>query len=333
MGYVWRAVVVFLVSTFILSMILGIYFMFIHPEGYRFSLRSVESLPVGFVALFVFKIPASIPFGVIFASTWVFYVLCFILAWMDGVGFPGSIRGVGDLNPISRNSNFLYVFPALSSILLIAVTVIQDLQEVAGVATGSIEFEDLYMGLYNLAYSPIFEEFMYRISPFTFYFIFKLILRGDILKQMKLRGILKTSLRSMLYPDHAKEYLGWPSVVRDGFLRGISLGEWFLILSTSTVFGLAHYFSGSGWEIGKISTSFLAGFIFFIMYLAFGFYAPVLLHWFFNYYFHVYIIAIENYDGPFIFLSGVISTLLEVTGFAVGIFILAMYFRRLLGRF
>ncbi|MBS7626088.1 CPBP family intramembrane metalloprotease [Candidatus Bathyarchaeota archaeon] len=332
LGYIWRAVVVFLVSTYILSMILGMYFMLIHPDGYRFSSKSAENLPVGFVALFVFKIPTSIPFGLIFTSTWIFYALCFTLAWMDGIGFHSSIKGVSNLNPISRNSNFLYAFPAVSSILLIAVTVIQNLQETAGVSTGSIEFEDLYRGLFNLAYSPIFEEFMYRISPFAVYSIFRLALRGDVLKQMGLRSILKLSLRLILHPDRAKESLGWPSIIRDGFLRGISVGEWFLISSTSTVFGLAHYFSGSGWEIGKISTSFLAGLIFFIMYLASGFYAPVLLHWFFNYYFHVYTIAIENYDGPLIFLGEAINTLLEATGFTVGILILVMYVRRLLGR-
>lgn len=330
--YIWRAVVVFLVSTYILSMILGMYFMLLHPEGYRFSLKSAENLPVGFAALFVFKIPTSIPFGLIFASTWIFYVLCFTLAWMDGISFHSSVRGVSNLNPISIDSNFLYTFPAVSSILLIAVTVIQNLQEVAGVSTGSIEFEDLYRGLFNLAYSPVFEEFMYRISPFAVYFIFRLALRGDVLKQMTLGRIIRISLRSILYPDHAKESLGWPSIIRDGFLRGISVGEWFLILSTSTVFGLAHYFSGSGWEIGKVSTSFLAGFIFFIMYLTFGFYAPVLLHWFFNYYFYIYIVAIKNYGGPFIFLGEVINTLLEATGFTFGILILVVYVRRFFGR-
>ncbi|MGQ9639788.1 MAG: CPBP family glutamic-type intramembrane protease [Candidatus Bathyarchaeia archaeon] len=331
MEYLWRAAVILLTSTYALSMILGIYFMFIHPEGYSFSWRLTESLPIGFLTMFIVRIPLSVPFGLVFIFIWILYILCFTFAWMDDGGFLNSMKS-GHVNFLSRPSNFLYVLPALSSLLLILVVIIQDLQEAAGVPTGSVEFKNLYRGLFDLAYSPIFEEFMYRISPFTVYITVKLTLHTHIPRHIPLRSLIKNFLTSILFPDRFKEVFGWPSVRRVGILRGISLGEWMLVLVTSIIFGLAHYLSGSGWEAGKVTSAFLAGLIFFIAYLTFGFYAPVLLHWFFNYYFHIYIVAVENYDGLFELLERLINSTIEIIGFATIIILLTKFLRQILKR-
>jgi len=47
---------------------------------------------------------------------------------------------------------------------------------------------------------------------------------------------------------------------------------------------LAHYLTGGGWEIGKITSASVVGLAMGLTYLLYGVQAPILLHWFFNYY-------------------------------------------------
>ena len=104
---------------------------------------------------------------------------------------------------------------------------------------------------------------------------------------------------AMFSPELAKGKMGYRNIRQNGFPWGISPVEWVLILLTSLVFGLAHYLAGSGWEAGKVSTAFLAGFVFAIMYVAYGAYASILMHWFFNSYFTVLSAAETAYGGIF----------------------------------
>jgi hypothetical protein len=60
--------------------------------------------------------------------------------------------------------------------------------------------------------------------------------------------------------------------------------EYATILVSSLIFGLAHFLLGAGWEVGKISTAFLAGIVFAFAYVEYGFHISILLHWFFNCY-------------------------------------------------
>jgi hypothetical protein len=80
------------------------------------------------------------------------------------------------------------------------------------------------------------------------------------------------------------------------------------------VFGLAHFLSGGGWEIGKVTTAFLAGFVFAIVYVAYGAYAPILLHWFFNYHFEVLDRAVTVYGGIFNGISNLTELISLIAG-------------------
>lgn len=189
----------------------------------------------------------------------------------------------------------------------------QGFQEAAGLPTGTIEFKDTYQGLFELAYSPVFEEMMFRISPYALYSAvatgLNLLARGTL----KASTILRSLFLSVAFPDRAKETYR-PSIRRDGFRKGISIGEWALAVLTSTIFGLAHYLSGAGWEMGKTTSSFMAGLVFFLSYLTFGFYAPILLHWFFNYYFYVYEVAAQSYRGTYETLENTVSLSVQAAG-------------------
>jgi hypothetical protein len=122
---------------------------------------------------------------------------------------------------------------------------------------------------------------------------------------------------AMLSPERAKSELGCRTVSEHGFLHGIGPLEWILILATSVAFGLAHYLSGGGWEAGKVSTAFLAGFVFALMFVAYGAYATILLHWFFDYYFTVVNMAETTYGGLFHIFSTVVDVTNIIGGYTV----------------
>jgi len=311
--YVSRAAVVYFAFTYLLAMALGIFFMLLTPDGSKFSQTSVENLPLGLLAIFVIRIPITAPFGAVFILTWLIYIVCFSLAWRMNEGFVQTLRGKASQHPIFTSVNFLHLFPALSSALLVLVLLMQGFQEAAGLPTGTIEFKDTYQGLFELAYSPIFEEVMFRISPYALYSALatgpSLLARGTLKKST----ILKSFFLSVALPDRAKETLG-SSIRKNGFRKGIRVGEWTLLILTSTIFGLAHYLSGSGWEMGKTTSSFMAGLVFFLSYLTFGFYAPILLHWFFNYYFYVYEVAAQSYHGVYEILENTVNLSVQAAG-------------------
>jgi hypothetical protein len=95
--------------------------------------------------------------------------------------------------------------------------------------------------------------------------------------------------------------VGVKTVSDFGVRGGISLGEWSMIFFTSIVFGLAHYLSGGGWGIGKVTSASVVGLAMGLTYLIYGVQAPILLHWFFNYYLQFFDsqFALEFYPSLF----------------------------------
>jgi hypothetical protein len=203
--------------------------------------------------------------------------------------------------------------PLISSTLLLSIVAIQNLQEIYGVETGSINFQDNFEGLFLLAYSPLLEEFSYRITPIG------LILLISILLKLGKEGNLasfKIFALSFLYPEKAKETVNMNTIKNKGFREGISSSEWFILLFSSVFFGINHYLPGGSWGIGKITSAALAGFVFGLAYLYYGIHAPILLHWSFNYYMFSYELFAENYGG----ITTSISDLNQLMIIALGTF-------------
>ena len=330
--YVSRVVVLFIVSTYFFAIPLGFSLMFLNYEGNSFSEKTVESLPIGFLTIFVTRLSITTTYGVVFLLLLTIYAVCLAIAWKRDVDFVKAIRGKALPWPTSASNNLLFALPALSSSFLVTVVLIQSFQEVSGVPTGSIEFKNVYGGLFELAYSPVFEEVMFRISPFAAYYAIRL---GASLTAGHIRSFgqfLRSLLFMAAFPDNAKQAFGLSNVKRIGIRKGISLGEWLLTFLTSMIFGLVHYLLGSGWEMGKITSSTVAGVAFCLSYLVFGFHAPILLHWFFNYYFYVYDVAAEKYGGPFEVVRDIIGLSVQVIGFvaimACAVYLLWKHFQR-----
>jgi hypothetical protein len=117
-------------------------------------------------------------------------------------------------------------------------------------------------------------------------------------------------------------------------IKGISLGEWIMIIITSLAFGLAHYIFG--WGLGKITTATLDGFVFGLAYLFYGVQAPILLHWFFNYYWGGFSLALELYPNSLsvIFLIEIATLIVGLLGWSMFAGLLGVQvYRRLKNRF
>ncbi len=292
---VFIIMVLFLIASYFLALVLGPMSFFLTEQGRSVSGLYPEQLPIMFFTVIAFGIPAGFNFGTLFLSLSVAYAACFVVAWrfhrdlhqVIKSGFLHSIRKLFD--------NFLLAMPLIASMLLTAVIFVQGLQESQGVPTGQAPLpDDPFKAFFWLAYAPLVEELGFRISPIGTVLIFYL------LSNLKSRGVefswiekLRILILAPLFPERAKGQVGVKTVRDYGLKQGISLGEWIALLCTSIVFGLVHYLFSGGWGVGKVTSASMAGLVLGLTYLVYGFQAPILLHWFFNYYFTAFEVATE----------------------------------------
>ncbi len=301
-------IILFSVISYFLTLALGPILFFSTTDGLAAAEQRIHSLLLDFFMIIVVPIPMNLSLGAFFVAIWAIFVACVALAWFDRENFVGSVRGALSKSITLAKTNFLFVMPLVASALVYATIIITQFQETQGVQTGSINFPttNAYVILTELSFAPIQEEFAFRITSIgiPFAIILLILYRGDQ-RISRVKNKVKLILLAMFSPERAKAKMGYRNLGANGFPRGISPVEWVLILLTSTVFGLAHFLSGGGWEIGKVTTAFLAGLVFGIMFVAYGAYASILLHWFFNYYFEVLDRADVVYGGLFHGLSNV----------------------------
>jgi membrane protease YdiL (CAAX protease family) len=300
------ALVLVLVASYFLAMLLGVELFFFTLEGRALSIRHI------------------------FLFVWSVYILCFGIAWIWRESFH-KVIGNAFLRPVSQLlRNFLFALPILASMLLLAVIGIHYFQESAlGVPTGEpILPENPFETFFLLAYSPLIEEIAFRLSPIGLFLIVYVFWAGRmVVAQLSSRHLLKLFLVAPIYPEEAKRMVGLKNVGVNGF-RGISVGEWIMVLATSLVFGLAHLLSPIGWDVGKVTSTFMVGFVWGLAYLAYGFQAPILLHWYFNYYFYAYELASDLYPSTFS-IEVLISFLTIIVGILGLLALLAMGLSRI----
>jgi membrane protease YdiL (CAAX protease family) len=294
---------VFSAVSYGVSLVLGPVLFFHTADGLKEAAHMIHEIPLIFFIAIPFSIPVTLNLGFLFMAIWLTFLVCIGLAWLSRGGFLKSLRSeLRKSIPFAR-TNFLFVMPLVASALLYATVLISQFQETQGVKTGSLNFPPQtspFLILVNLAYAPLQEEFGFRITSIGIPLALYLLYRYRLDKRIpNIKSRVKLLLLAMFSPELAKIRLGHRNVHENGFIRGISLLEWVLILITSFVFGAAHYLLGGGWDVGKVSTAFLAGLVFAVMYVAYGAYADVLLHWFFNYYFTVLDMASSSYGGVF----------------------------------
>jgi len=310
------ATIVFVVVSFFLSMVLGVLLFFHTPEGAALSRLNLQSLVLNLFVVLELVVPLRLNVGRFFLGLWSIYLACLIAALVGPkqrfdraleAGFSSSVRGA--------LTNSMLVIPLVASMLLVLVVALQSLQEAAGVPTGAIEVSDPFRALLSLTYAPLVETTGFRLTPIGAFLVPYLLWRG----RRKVAGSswsarLRSGLEAFLYPEGAKDRLGLETVWGSGLRKGVTPAEWIVVTVTAFGFGLAHYTSGAGWDIGKISTAAIAGFCFGAAYLVYGAHAAILLHWFFDYYFIVYAIAAEIFSGQLFLLSLLIDLVTIVLG-------------------
>jgi membrane protease YdiL (CAAX protease family) len=317
--------VVFSIISYVVSLALGPIMFFSTPDGLGAATRTIHQITVSFFMAVNVPIPTGISVGALFLGVWAIFVVCVVLACLSRGGFLHSIKDILTKSVPFSKTNFLFFMPLASSALLFATILITQFQATQGVQTGSLTFPPQtspYVILLELAFAPLQEEFAFRITsigvPVGLFLLF--LYRKDP-KVSGIKNGLRLVVSAMYSPEYVKEKLGYRNVVANGMVRGISPLEWVLILLTSAVFGAAHFLLGGGWEIGKVTTAFMAGFVFGIVFVAYGAYASVLMHWFFNYYFTVLDMAKSTYGGAF----SAISNLALLANYFGGLIVLVVF--------
>ncbi len=111
---------------------------------------------------------------------------------------------------------------------------------------------------------------------------------------------------SVLSPESAKAKNGYPTFAKDGW-RAIHWTEWVFIAGSSLLFGLAHVSGGgTNWGQGKVVTAAVSGIVLAIVYVIYGAFANVLLHWFFDFYVEVMTLGFPVSGGSTALLVNVI---------------------------
>ena len=316
---------VFSAFTYVVSLLLGPVLFFTTTGGLNEAARHLHVLPVEIFMLLPVYVPLGLSHGVLFAGIITIFFLCLAVAAVSRGGFIKALHE-SLTKPIAiAKTNFLFIMPLVATGLLYATILISDFQATQGIQTGSLNFPaqtSPYNILLNLAYAPIDEEFAFRITtigiPLALFLLVAYRSDPHLVGFKKRVGFFLLTLFS---PELAKSRLGHKTVAANGLIHGISVLEWALIAVSSIVFGVAHYIAGSGWDIGKVSTAALAGFVFAVMYVSYGAYADILLHWYFDYYFTILDMASTTYGGAL----NVFATLTEAVNLVVGPIVLLVF--------
>jgi hypothetical protein len=308
--------VILLVSSYFLAMFLGPVLLF-SPDGLTAG-NINQPLPILLFIIVGFYTPLALNFGLVFLFLWGVFAFCFIAAWKFRDEFHEVIEK-GFSRPIRKLfDNWLFAMPVITSMLLTAVIAIHSFQEAYGVPTGDIPLpSNSFESLFELSYAALIEEIGFRVTPIGTFLIFYLFWVGRTNRlTLSLGQRLKLFFTAPLFPDEAKKMVGVKTVSDFGVREGIGLGEWIMVFFTSIIFGLVHYLYGGGWEIGKITSASVVGVAMGLSYLLYGIQAPILLHWFFNYYNYAYYFASELYSSVLVtsLLIDLLTIVLGVLG-------------------
>lgn len=249
------------------------------------------------VKLWFTQIEVSV--GHIFVSAVLLYGLCFALAFGKTKGFRKHFMEYLQKPLALPLKDSLLALPVLSSLTYVAVTGVHWLERLFAIPIGGPPLpEDALLAYHGLTIAPLTEELTYRILPIGVFLAARFLSINERREPVaSRRGRLKTIFTVFVSPDGTKEMLGLKTIARSGFRGGTSHDEWLMILFTSIFFALSHYFFTGTWMVGKIASTFVQGLVMGLSYLAYGFHAPILIHWFFNYYLATYSLAAVVHPG------------------------------------
>lgn len=313
--------VVLALVTYAISIITGIIAIMFTP--FRDILSSVTGhLRPG--AFLILDWPVLITANLLFFcySFIAIFILCFWLAARNENGVIWGLRSIRQGSRPVGLPNWLAIMPLITCSLLLIVLVVTVSLSFGGVRSGNLPQpcptdqagdclrlpSDVARLFAGIIYAPISEEMAFRITVLGVLVGFRMIWNSAKIPRPLSRNVLlagKGFLFALYSPERAKALMGLPRVASSGW-RGVHWTEWTLLILTSILFGLAHILYGAGWEAGKVLTAGLSGFALGLVYLTYGFFANVLVHWFFNFY--LYIFTLEIYSSVVEIYSGALLT-------------------------
>ncbi len=279
-SYVFFALCVAMIGAMVLSFVLGGYTVFNSGLGSKEAAN-----PVTFIPIFIFGAPlplfSSISLADIFAGLWALYIILFAIA-LNGPkqSFVGVIKKIKAAGTFPFYDNTALVVITSFSVLMVVFLVIDSLQSIVGIPTGTVPANPPIKSFTLMSWAPISEEFGFRVTLIGGVALIVLLSQGRRLK----------SLKVLWHPSRTFEELG---LRRVDYISVI----YFAIIVSSLFFGAAHVIYDSSWEIGKVSTAAIAGVVIGWVYFKNGFPAAVLLHWSFNF-----------FSGSYVYFSCALSS-------------------------
>ena len=284
-------------------------------------------------AFFIYPIVTPIPVDLLLLTDTciIIYVACFIAAFRSRDGFLTGLQRLRDVGRVNTKSNWLVAMPLVSCALLLIVLAVTIALTRSGISSGTLcnpcpPEAELFAAL---TYSPISEEIAFRITTLGLLVFILTFWKVRSVEQGFKPRILSLAIASFLSPESAKARVGLPTITSNGW-HGIHWSEWILLFLTSSVFGIAHIISsGTDWGVGKAFTAAISGFALGFVYLSYGAYAAILLHWFFDFYFETFSVGAHVFGGALATLPGLVFFVSLIVGIVSTLVALAWLVRRM----
>ena len=318
------------VITYLLALGIGIVLIAFTSLGTQ-MLNTRASVPIELLlTMIVIRVPSNLL--VVTGISVSVYIACFLIPFRRGESFVADLRGlISGLIP-RRRTNWMITMPLLASALLLVVVIVTLLQDAVGVSSGSLFNPRMpppdYELFASLAYAPVAEEIGFRVTGLGFFVVLVVLwvtfTRRAVSRSDAPRPLVRASLLSLVSPDRGKRLACLPNVRENG-IKGIHSIEWVGLGLTSFVFGIAHLFGGADWGIGKVTTAGLSGLALGFVYLVYGVYASILLHWFFDFYLSVFMIGADFLGRTLLLLDGLLGLFTLAVG-TVGLGVAILFF-------
>src|SRR3989441_2595513 len=217
-----------------------------------------------FVGIYTVSVPVTTSIGSLFAILTAIYAGLLAFAGFQHRNALSAIRSA-----LAQGSSEFFGNPLLATVIALGALTLgiglpQISQASPEIKTGSISGDPLLLFL-SITLAPLREELGFRVA-----------LVGFLALVLGFRHSAKTALKALWRPSAI--LTGEPGDLPNKV--GLSI----MVVISSILFGAAHYLSGAGWDVGKVSEAAAAGVVLGYLYVRYGFHAAVLLHWGVNYF-------------------------------------------------
>ncbi len=249
---------------------LGLYTVFFEQLSSTVSYVHTIHQLYFYIGLLPVFVPLEASVGSVFVGYYALYALLIVIAALQARNIGSAMK-----EGISKGSAVLLSNPLMGSLILLGAllfsTFLIDLfQTSVGVQVGGLSGDPLELFL-SIVLAPVAEEIGFRLALIGIpIFIVGLLTVGP---SHALHALWRPSA---VWEEKADQDAGGLSPGRKSFVK---LLVYFLLVLSSVLFGLAHYVSGAGWGLGKITEAGVAGLFLGYAYIRYGFHTDIIMHW------------------------------------------------------